>query len=322
MFILILVIIVLFIIINKSQNIEQLIPNIEKLIPNIVITNSYSIKGYNDLVNNKDFLYNCTEGGIPKIIIKTSWQTRDNFPLQMIESLDKTIGLNPEWSIFYFDDDEVDNFMKDFSNEYSISIYNNIYSLYKKLIPGAFKADLFRICCLYKYGGCYSDIGHTCLVGLDKVCSNSNIVLVCDINKDGFHGIHNAFMCTVPKHEFFRIAIKRLCYNIDNNFYGNTPLDITGPEALGKIFNCFFNYKCDNQLENLFVYGFKIYNCDKCNVKIIKFKEKGGLPYKILDDDNQEIIDAKFKDYYNVMYPPKKTPRYGELWNSRRVYNI
>ena len=311
-YLIIIFVIVLVVIINMTQNRPV------KFTSNDIIYKSYSVNGYEDLKNKSGFLY--TIGSIPKIIIKTSWQTRDKFPLQMIDSLDKTIDTNPDWGIYYFDDDEVDQFMKDFSNEYSKIIYNDIYGLYKKLVPGAFKADFFRVCCLYKYGGCYSDIGHICLTSLNDVCGDSNLVLVSDTNEKGFHGIHNAFMCSTIKHEFFKTVIYHICYNIDNEFYGESCLDITGPERLGKIFNCFFLYKCNDKLENLFVYGAKIYSCDKCNVKILNFKAKNGVPDKILDGD-KEIIDCKFKDYYNVMYKNQKTPRYGELWDTRKVYN-
>jgi mannosyltransferase OCH1-like enzyme len=295
---------------------------------------SYNIAGYNELKNKKKYSY--TPGGIPKIIIKTSWQTRDKFPLQMINSLKANQKINPDYNIYYFDDNQVLKFMKDFSDLYSNEIGNEIgnkfgneigneidniiYNCYNKLVPGAFKADLFRVCCLYKYGGCYSDIGHTCLKPLDEVIGNANIVLVSDVNETGFHGIHNAFMCSTPKHPFFKEIIKKICDNITNDFYGESTLDVTGPECVGKVFNCYFLYKCNVKLENLFVYGTTDYKCDKCNVKILKFHAKDGLPYKI-SDNSEFIIDAKFKDYYDVMYSNQNTPRYPQLWDQREIYN-
>ena len=68
--------------------------------------------------------FDTTSGGITKIIIKTSWQKRNSMPLQMIKALEKTKELNPDYTVYYFDDSEVDQFMKEFSNE--------VYRCYKK----------------------------------------------------------------------------------------------------------------------------------------------------------------------------------------------
>ena len=76
---------------------------------------SYMVKGYIDLQNERSF--DVTSGGITKIIIKTSWHKRSSMPLQMIKALEKTKQLNPGYTVYYFDNDEVDEFMKDFSNE-------------------------------------------------------------------------------------------------------------------------------------------------------------------------------------------------------------
>jgi mannosyltransferase OCH1-like enzyme len=98
----------------------------------------YSIKGYSDLkVDN----YGFTKGGIPKIIIKTSWHKREKMPEQLIDAIKSSISMNPEYNIYYFDNDEVDLFMKEFSQQVE---FKNVYEFYKTLVPGAFKADFFR----------------------------------------------------------------------------------------------------------------------------------------------------------------------------------
>ena len=62
-----------------------------------------------------------------------------------------TIKLNPDFKIKYYSDKGSREFIK---NNYSKDIIN----AYDSLIPGAYKADLFRYCVLYKYGGIYSDL--------------------------------------------------------------------------------------------------------------------------------------------------------------------
>lgn len=309
----IIILILIIIVIKKLLNVNKKIKFI-----------SIDIKGYSDL--KKDLINSFTKGGIPKIIIKTSWHKRDKFPEIINDVLKKTEERNPGYQIYYFDDDEVDQFMREFGN------YNDldVYSCYRKLVPGAFKADLFRACCLYKYGGCYSDIGHIFLKGIDSFCADANIILVSDAKIMDFvlfrkhdimyTGIHNALMCSVPEHPFFKEIIEQTCKNVSNNYYGENSLDVTGPTMIGKVFNCYFGDECNNENINKLQYGMKDYGCDRCKVKILKLVIKLDKNIFIQDYNNNDLIKIKFDDYYYVMYYSKNTPKYGDLWNNKQIY--
>jgi hypothetical protein len=66
-------------------------------------------------------------------------------------------------------------------------ILNRILENTIKIIQSAFKIDLFR------YGGCYSDIGHIIYKSFDDICEKSKLIIV----KDLFNcGIHNGLMCS------------------------------------------------------------------------------------------------------------------------------
>ena len=65
---------------------------------------NYSVKNYQDLLNDFNNGFDHTIGGIPKIVIKTSWQSKDKFPQQIIDVLDINKKLNPDWDIYYFND--------------------------------------------------------------------------------------------------------------------------------------------------------------------------------------------------------------------------
>ena len=285
--------------------------------PNKVVYQPYNIKGYLDLKQDKNTFY--TTGGITKIIIKTSWHKRDSFPLPMIDALEQTKQLNQDYELYYFDNDEVDQFMKDIE----------LYDVYDQIVPGAFKADLFRICLLYVYGGCYSDIGHIPLVSFNEICGDGNIVLVSDykyfkmpllpsINYE-YYGIHNALMCTVPESPFFKVLIDKTVSNIVNRYYGDNDFDITGPVMIGKMFNYYFENKYVH--ENLMKHGTTDYN--GCKVKILKmmyYYNSVGKTWHICDENEKKLIQTKFNDYYHVMYKSGKKLTYHELWDRREVY--
>ena len=90
---------------------------------------------------------------------------------------------------------------------------------------------------------------------------------------------------------------------------------------IGKVFNCYFSQDCDYINKNMLIYGKSDYRCEKCKVKILKFSVK---PYVwntfFIQDNDEDVIQTKFNDYYYVMYNSKKIPRYSDLWKERKVY--
>ena len=111
----------------------------------------------------------------------------------------------------------------------------DVVAAYDRLIPTAFKADLWRYCVLYKFGGVYLDIkyrwgGGGCVGDGDSVPTLREIVerwgggggggggdaLLClerdavDLWAPGHFGIHNAFIITKPKNPLFLECIFRI----------------------------------------------------------------------------------------------------------------
>jgi mannosyltransferase OCH1-like enzyme len=175
---------------------------------------SKNIKTYQDLIKDYSSIPK-TPGGIPKLIIKTSWQKLNKLSPEVEDVLNITLRLNPDYRVYYFDDDDCDNFMKSYGSKE--------YSAYNKLVPGAYKADLLRYCILYKYGGCYSDIGHVMLKSFDSIIEDNKLVIVKDKPYLNYTGIHNALMCVVPSDKFIKQLIDVSVENIKNNYYGENP---------------------------------------------------------------------------------------------------
>ena len=299
--VLILVIIVLIIVIQIYYN---------KIGFNKTPLFKYRVNNYDDLLNNNNLEF--TSGGITKIIIKTSWQSTNEFPQEIIDVLEINKTLNPDWDIYYFDNIDTENFMKD----YSIRTYN----AYMKIIPGAFKADLFRYCILEKYGGCYSDIGHVMTLSFDDICEDNNLVIVKDIDYLKYEGIHNALICSSKNSIFMKKLIDKCCENIENDYYGVNSLDITGPGMMGKIYNCFFKNFCEHFNKDLIKIGNEEYN----NFKIkILYLDKNFFGDDVIKDKHDNIIlKIKFKNYYKIMYADQNVEHYSILWNKKKVYDI
>ena len=278
-----------------------------------------TFKGYKCLLKDYDNI-KYTNGGIPKIIIKTSWYKRNNIPVILNNILKNIIFINPEYKLYYFDDDEIEEFMK----SYSI----RAYKAYKKIIPSAFKIDLFRYCFLEKYGGCYSDIGHIPYTSFDNICENNKLIIVKDLY---YSGIHNALLCSTKKNSYIIKLVEECIKNIELEYYGYNTLCITGPIFAGTIFYKYLlnynNYKNENLEINKKMFSNYIIPGIINNIKILELKEIGDIENThndnkyIVDINDNKYIRCKFKDYYKILYP-NYNKHYSNLWDMKNVYEL
>lgn len=137
----------------------------------------------------------------------------------------ENVKANPEYNYYLYDDYDCRNF-----------IYNNfdlkVLNAFDKLIPGAYKSDLWRYCVLYINGGVYMDIKFKIIKPLHTYVKKKTIIFVKDLLGDN---VYNAIMIAPPGVELFKYAINEIVTNVNNNYYGDTFLDPTGPGLLGKL---------------------------------------------------------------------------------------
>jgi hypothetical protein len=172
---------------------------------------------------------------IPRNIFQT-WSTK-NISSEFKSLSETWTNLNPNYAYFLYDDYQCDKFIKKHFD-------NRVYNAYIRLIPGAFKADLWRYCILYIYGGVYADMDTICMNPIDSFL-NENIEFMTPIDLNppnyntGTHNLFNAFIASVPKHPILLDCIYRIVYHIENNIIPDSNLDFTGPGVLGRAVNIF-----------------------------------------------------------------------------------
>jgi mannosyltransferase OCH1-like enzyme len=155
------------------------------------------------------------------------------------ESLTETWkAKNGNYAYFLYDDTDCEEFIK---KHFEIKVYN----AYCRIMPGAFKADLWRYCVLYIYGGIYADIDTICYNSIDEFLNeNVEFMTPVDLNNCDFIGTHNlfnAFIASVPKHPILLNCITRIVYNVENNVLPRSNLDFCGPGVLGRATNTFLS---------------------------------------------------------------------------------
>ena len=161
--------------------------------------------------------YNCV---IPQIIFQT-WHTKSLPPL-MFRAVQKIRKHNPNFQYRLYDDNDCRIFIKKHFKP-------DVLDAYDRLIPGAYKADLWRYCVLFIRGGIYLDIKYAPYKGFKfiNLCESEHYVLDADNA-----GIYNALMVSLPGNQILYKSIREIVSNVQNKYYGNSCLSPTGPKLL------------------------------------------------------------------------------------------
>lgn len=111
----------------------------------------------------------------------------------------------------------------------------DVIRAYHKVKPYSYKCDLARYCIANVVGGWYFDISLRCLTGIN-LPPDCRLLAFRDINRY----THVSWACdgaafyTPPDNEILDEAIFQIVRNIEDEYYGLTPLCPTGPTAWGK----------------------------------------------------------------------------------------
>jgi mannosyltransferase OCH1-like enzyme len=167
----------------------------------------------------------------------------------------------------------------------------NILDTYNKLKPGAYKADLWRLCILYIFGGIYLDIKYSCVGNFKLISLTNKNYFVSDRNVNNEYGIYNALICSVPNNPLLLDCINKIVENVKNNFYGTNPLEVTGPLCLNK----FFTQEDIKNLELSFDGNFILHN----KTPILKMYKEYRVEQKKFGNAHYDYLWTK-KNIYNI----------------------
>jgi Glycosyltransferase sugar-binding region containing DXD motif len=163
---------------------------------------------------------------IPKIIFQTCSSERLAEPLMRLAIQSITLK-NPEYDYRYSTDAQCSQFLSD-------NFPPDVHRAWSMFAAGAFKADLWRYCILWKFGGVYIDCKMISRLSLSNIIlPDTEMVLVQDVSDDR---IYQAFIAFMPGSELMRIAFERVVENAIQKNYGDDCLSISGPSMLGNLY--------------------------------------------------------------------------------------
>lgn len=138
---------------------------------------------------------------IPKIIFQTH-KRKELIPDYYIENLK---NLNKDWDYRFFDNQDAKKFLREeFGKE-----FEDKFDYFKS---GPHKADLWRLCVLYKYGGCYLDADVEMYKSFDYIIEQNKEDFIVAETITGIRNkrVFNAIMFCKPGDKLVEECIKRL----------------------------------------------------------------------------------------------------------------
>jgi len=212
-----------------------------------------------------DFIINIEDEGknIPHIIMQT-YKSINSVPELVFDNIKNQ---NPDWEYNFLDDKEIEKFLK---KEYPPQILQKFNSF----SHGAHRADLFRLCWLYKKGGVYVDIDTQLLKPLNQIIKDKKLIIpITDV--DGSRKrLLNCFMVSKKGNPLILECIKSVMKINNKDLYNNYRLIL---RVMEKTIEGKYNYE------------------------FIEKRESGGLfgkeEWAIFDQENQKIANSKYKNY-------------------------
>nr|WRK65050.1 glycosyltransferase [Marseillevirus futianmevirus] len=238
---------------------------------------------------------------IPFIIFQTN---EEKVLPGMKEALDSWVQKNPEYEHRYFPTEK--------QREFLVQHFDRpVLKAYDSLIPGAYKADLFRYCVLWIHGGVYADSAMVCLSSLREWLPRDKS-LVSAKDRGVSSGIYQAFFASTPQHPAIKRIIDLVVSRVKNRDYGNRDLYTTGPIAFGNGLNLWLGRPENKEFEPGDA-GDDVFLFDR-------YSKPGKKIGGIFDKNNKELIRTKYDCSFHEKSLWSKLPSYSVLWREKRIF--
>jgi hypothetical protein len=251
-------------------------------------------------IKSTNFIIKDSYNSVIPLNIYLTWGTKE-LPIKMQENVDRMRKVNPEFNIQLYDDYDCRKFIKKHFSK-------DILTAFDTLKPGAYKADLWRLCILYINGGIYSDIKFNCINNFKFIALTEREHFILDRPgywKEGNIGLHNAILVAKSKNILFLRCINKISENVKNKNYDYSELYPTGPGLLGEEY--IKKLRENESTMNIQVELNKLDLCLEENEQIIF--------------NNVPILKTNYKEYRDEQKLFAKTQTYWDIYNLKQIYD-
>ena len=175
----------------------------------------------------------------------------NNIPQEYQDTIQNNKKLCPDIDFVLFNHDTARNYIKSYYSADCLHAYD-------KLKPYAYKCDLWRLCILNNESGIYIDTKVKFTPKFKPWLKNLNLNNTDNPTKSGillqdyhygqesyttpnnklskYPAIQNCFIISNKNNQFLLTTINQIITNTKNNYYGQSPLSVSGPGLLGKLY--------------------------------------------------------------------------------------
>jgi mannosyltransferase OCH1-like enzyme len=211
----------------------------------------------------------------------------------MLENVEKLKKDNPDFEYHLYDDTECRAFIQ-------ANFEPDVAEAYDQLIPGAFKADLWRYCVLYINGGFYLDIKFRCEPGFSLSDINESTFFVREYNHKGTglygHIIYTGCICSYPRNPLFMKCIRQIVTNCKDKYYGPEHTAPTGPYLFASMMD-------PEEIEN----------------SEYAYYEEKGIGY-IRNIETTKVILSHYPEYRTEQKGFGKSTYWKDAWFNKQMY--
>ena len=144
---------------------------------------------------------------IPKVIYQTHKAlTPSDLVPEARNAHNSWIKANPDYTIVYMNDQEIDDFIKTHFD-------HQVYKVFNALPLGVMKADFFRYAIIYINGGIYTDIDTKCMKRINWIPPDADAI----IGKENDTHFCQWTFAFSPKHPLLKKVIDNIVYQISQN---------------------------------------------------------------------------------------------------------
>ncbi len=236
----------------------------------------------NQLINHEYFSNYTSE--IPKVIVST-YIDKNKIPQKVFDNIKEYA---PNYKFIIYDDYEIISFLKKHFN-------SEVLKTFFELRRGAHKADLFRYCYLYFYGGVYLDIKTRLTKNINSIFNkhNVNFYTVLSMHKPT---IYQGIIATKPRNPIFLNLINHMItvekpikkyFEFTSDFYNKLRIFYKNFEFKNGFYRDPYNKF------NLYLFEEKCTrNSNDCEDGLDKYKR-----CCYIYDKNEKIIKVRYSDY-------------------------
>lgn len=244
----------------------------------------------------------------PRRVVQT-YKTRLLQP-NMRKNVQIGIDLNPTYSFFLYDNAGCRAWLKE-------NMPRSYVSAFDSLIPGAYKADLFRMAELSVNGGIYMDISMTPLIQFDDWLDEDLQRHGCThaFVKDRHDAIYQAFFACPAGSAFVRFLADACVERVTKQERGDSCLDVIGPDFIGKSLKKFVG----RSLSEKFSAGEVLTGADGSRILILPHHCNASGGY-VQSAARRNVLKTKYDGWRDDRIKDAN-PHYCRLWNENKIYN-